>query len=100
MIRSHRYPLHNRRKGSDRMKTVARIYPAVGIAHIGNSEKTYFLAPESPGIVPAEPNRDNSGKIKPKPRDSGPINSFGMISARKPSTARSLGMKKQRLDLW
>ena len=35
------------------MKTIYRIYPAIGIARIGNSETGYFLGPESPGIVPA-----------------------------------------------
>jgi hypothetical protein len=48
------------------MKTVYRIYPAVGIARIGNSENQYFFGPESPGIVPPGPYRDNSGKIKPQ----------------------------------
>ena len=48
------------------MKTVYRIYPAVGIARIGNSESDYFLGPESPGIVPPGPYRDGSGKIKPQ----------------------------------
>src|SRR6185312_6069057 len=48
------------------MKTVYRIYPAIGIARIGNSESEYFFGPESPGIVPPGPYRDNSGKIKPQ----------------------------------
>lgn len=48
------------------MKTVYRIYPTVGIARIGNSESDYFLGPESPGIIPPGPYRDNSGKIKPQ----------------------------------
>ncbi|MGH8762967.1 MAG: LodA/GoxA family CTQ-dependent oxidase [Nitrosospira sp.] len=50
------------------MKTIYRIYPAVGIARIGNSETGNFLGPESPGIVPEGPYRDSSspGKIKPQ----------------------------------
>lgn len=50
------------------MKTIYRIYPAIGIARIGNSETGYFLGPESPGIVPDGPYRDSSspGKIKPQ----------------------------------
>jgi hypothetical protein len=50
------------------MKTIYRIYPAIGVARIGNSETGYFLGPESPGIVPDGPYRDSSssGKIKPQ----------------------------------
>ncbi|SEK55934.1 LodA/GoxA family CTQ-dependent oxidase [Nitrosovibrio tenuis] len=54
------------------MKTIYRIYPAIGIARIGNSETAYFLGPESPGLVPKGPYRDTSsngqikGKIKPQ----------------------------------
>jgi hypothetical protein len=54
------------------MKTIYRIYPAIGIARIGNSETEYFLGPEAPGIVPEGPYRDASGdgqtkgKIKPQ----------------------------------
>ena len=54
------------------MKTIYRIYPAIGIARIGNSETAYFLGPEAPGIVPEGPYRDASqdeqtkGKIKPQ----------------------------------
>lgn len=48
------------------MKTIYRIYPAIGVARIGNSENDYFLGPESPGIVPPGPYRDASGKIKPQ----------------------------------
>ena len=49
------------------MKTIYRIYPAIGVARIGNSESGYFLGPESPGIVPDGPYRDSgSGKIKPQ----------------------------------
>jgi hypothetical protein len=50
------------------MKAIYRIYPAIGVARIGNSETGYFLGPESPGIIPAGPYRDNSspGKIKPQ----------------------------------
>ncbi|MDN5836644.1 MAG: LodA/GoxA family CTQ-dependent oxidase, partial [Nitrosospira sp.] len=48
------------------MKTIYRIYPAVGVARIGNSEAGYFLGPESPGMVPDGPYRDSSGKIKPQ----------------------------------
>ncbi|SFN65397.1 LodA/GoxA family CTQ-dependent oxidase [Nitrosospira briensis] len=50
------------------MKTVYRIYPAIGVARIGNSEMEYFLGPESPGVHPEGPYRDASapGKIKPQ----------------------------------
>lgn len=50
------------------MRTIYRIYPAVGIARIGNSETGYFLGSESPGIIPEGPYRDSSspGKIKPQ----------------------------------
>ncbi|HEU4854885.1 MAG TPA: LodA/GoxA family CTQ-dependent oxidase, partial [Nitrosospira sp.] len=48
------------------MKTIYRIYPAIGVARIGNSETGYFLGPESPGAVPEGPYRDTSGKIKPQ----------------------------------
>lgn len=48
------------------MKTIYRIYPAVGIARIGNSESDYFLGPEAPGVVPPGPYRDAGGKIKPQ----------------------------------
>lgn len=50
------------------MKTIYRIYPAIGVARIGNSQSSYFLGPESPGIVPDGPYRDSSssGKIKPQ----------------------------------
>src|SRR3954452_2665149 len=54
------------------METIYRIYPSIGIARIGNSDKAYFLGPESPGIVPKGPyrdssgNADNKGKIKPQ----------------------------------
>ncbi|MEO5654751.1 MAG: LodA/GoxA family CTQ-dependent oxidase, partial [Nitrosospira sp.] len=50
------------------MKAIYRIYPAIGIARIGNSKTGYFLGPESPGITPAGPYRDDSspGKIKPQ----------------------------------
>ena len=50
------------------MKTIYRIYPAIGIARIGNSETDYFLGPEAPGVVPDGPYRDQDipGKIKPQ----------------------------------
>ena len=50
------------------MKAIYRIYPAIGVARIGNSETGYFLGPESPGVTPAGPYRDDSspGKIKPQ----------------------------------
>ena len=50
------------------MKTIYRIYPAIGIARIGNSETEYFLGPEAPGVVPDGPYRDQMmpGKIKPQ----------------------------------
>src|SRR5688500_12659917 len=48
------------------MKTVYRIYPAIGAARIGNSESDYFLGPESPGVAHPGPYRDPSGKIKPQ----------------------------------
>ena len=50
------------------MKTIYRIFPSIGIARLGNSNTTYFLGPESPGIVPQGPYRDESspGKIKPQ----------------------------------
>ena len=42
-----------------------RIYPAIGISRVGNSETDYFIGPESPGIAPlgAGPYKSN-GKIK------------------------------------
>jgi len=50
------------------VKTIYRIFPSIGIARLGNSNTTYFLGPESPGIVPQGPYRDESspGKIKPQ----------------------------------
>ena len=50
------------------MKTIYRIYPAIGVARIGNSDTEYFLGPESPGVVPEGPYRDQAipGKIKPQ----------------------------------
>jgi len=50
------------------MKTIYRIYPAIGIARIGNSETEYFLGPEAPGVVPDGPYRDHAtpGRIKPQ----------------------------------
>ncbi|WON73347.1 LodA/GoxA family CTQ-dependent oxidase [Nitrosospira sp. Is2] len=50
------------------MKTIYRIYPSIGIARIGNSEASYFVGPESPGVVSDKPYRDDSspGKIKPQ----------------------------------
>lgn len=46
------------------MKTIFRIYPAIGIARLGNSQQAFFIGPEAPGIVPPSPYRDAEGKIK------------------------------------
>lgn len=42
------------------------IYPAIGIARVGNSETDYFIGPEAPGQVPAPKDgfKDTSGAIK------------------------------------
>lgn len=46
----------------------AAIYPAIGIARVGNSTATddYFVGPTVPGEFPSDPNtfRDSSGKLK------------------------------------
>ncbi|MBV8337080.1 MAG: LodA/GoxA family CTQ-dependent oxidase, partial [Alphaproteobacteria bacterium] len=48
--------------------TIARaaIYPAIGIARVGNSESDYFLAPEVPDPPPEAPGfyRDPTGALK------------------------------------
>ncbi len=48
------------------MKAIYRIYPAIGVARIGNSETEHFLGPESLGVIPPGPCRDAVGKIKPQ----------------------------------
>ena len=42
------------------------IYPAIGIARVGNSPTAYFFGPEVPGPHPADPDnfRDAEGRIK------------------------------------
>ena len=44
----------------------AAIYPAIGIARVGNSENEYFLAPEVPDPPPEQPGfyRDPTGALK------------------------------------
>lgn len=46
--------------------TAVSIYPAIGIARVGNSATDYFIGPEIPGVPPADPNgfRDAQGCIK------------------------------------
>lgn len=50
------------------MPIIYKIFPTVGVARIGNSDSEYFLGPESPGIVPSAPYRDNSPDKKIKPQ--------------------------------
>lgn len=42
------------------------IYPAIGIARVGNSESEYFIGPEAPGVVPDPVGgfKDEMGRIK------------------------------------
>ena len=44
----------------------AAIYPAIGIARLGNSENEYFLAPEVTDPLPEPPGfyRDSTGALK------------------------------------
>ncbi len=44
----------------------AAIHPAIGIARVGNSEDEYFIGPEVPDPIPAEPgsSRDKMGALK------------------------------------
>jgi hypothetical protein len=48
-----------------KVKSVA-IYPAIGIARVGNSRKGYFIGPTIPGQHPVDPDdfRDDEGNIK------------------------------------
>lgn len=46
-------------------RTEYRIYPSIGIARIGNSTKGYFIGPETPGVAPDGPYRDETG-IRPQ----------------------------------
>ncbi|MEM9821668.1 MAG: LodA/GoxA family CTQ-dependent oxidase, partial [Bacteroidota bacterium] len=48
-----------------KVKSVA-IYPAIGIARVGNSSNEYFIGPTIPGQHPQDPNhfRDAEGRIK------------------------------------
>lgn len=46
-------------------RTEYRIYPSIGIARIGNSTKGYFIGPETPGVAPEGPYRDETG-IRPQ----------------------------------
>ena len=50
----------------DTMIVRAAIYPAIGIARVGNSENEYFLAPEVPDAPPEPPGfyRDPTGALK------------------------------------
>lgn len=49
----------------DKVSSVA-IYPAIGIARVGNSPGEYFLGPQIPGVPAADPDdfRDSEGRIK------------------------------------
>ncbi len=51
---------------SDTTITKCAIYPAIGIARIGNASKEYYLAPEIPGTPAAVTDgyKDSEGKIK------------------------------------
>lgn len=46
------------------MKKIYKIFPSIGIARVGNSESSYFIGPEAPGVEPSAPYRDAEGKIK------------------------------------
>lgn len=50
------------------MAIVYKIFPAIGVARIGNSDADYFLGPESPGIAPSGPYRDKTPEKKIKPQ--------------------------------
>ncbi len=50
------------------MKTIYRIYPAIGIARIGNSETAYFIGPEAPSVVADGPYRDDAVPARIKPQ--------------------------------
>jgi hypothetical protein len=42
----------------------AKIFPAIGVARVGNSSNEFFVAPELPGVLPQGPFKDASGAIK------------------------------------
>ena len=58
----------------------AAIYPAIGIARLGNSENEYFLAPEVTDPLPAPPGfyRDPTGALK---RQSARFRVYGLNAA-------------------
>ena len=58
----------------------AAIYPAIGIARLGNSENEYFLAPEVTDPLPAPPGfyRDATGALK---RQSARFRVYGLNAA-------------------
>jgi hypothetical protein len=60
--------------------TEFRIYPAIGIARVGNSPDEYFFGPEVPGPHPHDPDnfRDGQGRVK---RQAARFRVYGFNSA-------------------
>src|SRR6202040_2899967 len=63
----------------------AAIYPAIGIARLGNSESEYFLAPEVTDPLPEPPGfyRDAAGALK---RQAVRFRVYGLNAAGRPVT--------------
>src|SRR6516165_1513097 len=66
--------------GDDARIVRAAIYPAIGLARLGNSENEYFLAPEVTDPLPAPPGfyRDPTGALK---RQSARFRVYGLNAA-------------------
>jgi L-Lysine epsilon oxidase N-terminal len=66
----------------------AAIYPAIGIARLGNSESEYFLAPEVTDPLPEPPGfyRDSTGALK---RQAVRFRVYRLREHRCPSTGNS-----------
>ena len=66
--------------GDDTAIVRAAIYPAIGIARLGNSESEYFLAPEVPDPLPEPPGfyRNSTGALK---RQSARFRLYGLNAA-------------------
>ena len=58
--------MSERTEAADATIVRAAIYPAIGIARVGNSENGYFLAPEVIDPLPEPPGfyRDPTGALK------------------------------------
>ena len=67
----------------DTMIVRAAIYPAIGIARLGNSESEYFLAPEVTDPLPEPPGfyRDSTGALK---RQAVRFRVYGLNTAGRP----------------